>query len=134
MNMNKKWQTVIKPTFQTQLLALSPKEAYQVQTKIALLMQDPLPDGKTKIQLKRKYNGEPVYRLRSGNFRIRYTLQKSYIITLLDILRRSEHNYDEDIDDDDFAPESLDDSGVELQDIPKVAQPDWEKILAPREP
>ncbi len=124
----------MKRTFLTQLLALSPKEAHQVAAKIDLLMQDPIPDGNVKMQIKRKYNGETVYRLRSGDFRIRYTVKKS-CIGLLDVKRRSEHNYDEQVDDDDFDDIEFDDDLDADDEANKVSsQPDWERLLAPKVP
>ncbi len=42
------WLTTMKPNFQTQWLALSPKEAHQMLGTIALLTQDPTPYAKVK--------------------------------------------------------------------------------------
>ena len=58
------WLITIKPSFQTNLLALPAKEIRQVQQKLGLLMQDPLPDAKVKKQLKH-WNGK-LCRLRCG--------------------------------------------------------------------
>ncbi|HLH63235.1 MAG TPA: UvrD-helicase domain-containing protein [Ktedonobacteraceae bacterium] len=103
--------------------------------KIDLLLQDPLPNGNNKLQIRRKYNGETVYRLRSGHFRIRYTLKKS-CIGLLDVKRRSEHNYDEQIDDDeDFDDVEFDDDlSADAEEHATAPQPDWERLLAPKAP
>ncbi len=131
--MTTKWNTVFKPTFLTQLLGFSPKESHQVTAKVVQLIQNPLPDGKVRKQIKRKYSGETVYVLRSGNFRIRYILKKS-CIDLLDVRRRSKHNYDENIEDDDFDEEDLSDLDLDAEDDTSSSQPDWEKLLAPREP
>jgi superfamily I DNA/RNA helicase/mRNA-degrading endonuclease RelE of RelBE toxin-antitoxin system len=128
--MTTQWNTVMKRTFLTQLLALSPKETYQVTAKVALLMENPLPDGNTRKQIKRKYNSETVYAMRSGNFRIRYTLKNS-CIGLLDVKRRSEHNYDEAIDDG-FGELELGNLDFDTEDDAASQQPDWERLLAPK--
>ena len=128
-----RWNTIMKRAFTTQLVALTPKEVHQVTEKIDLLMQDPLPDGYSKKQLKRKYDGVTIYRLRSGDFRIRYTLKKS-CIGILDVKRRSEHNYDDHIDDEDLDDLDLDDMDVGDEDDVAAQQPDWERLLAPKTP
>jgi len=70
----------MKPNFQTQWLALPPKETHQVLEKIALLTQDPTPDAKVKKKL--KYMDGKLHRLRSGSFRIFYTFEPPYISRL----------------------------------------------------
>ncbi len=85
----------IKPTFLYELVALQPKEAAQVQKKLALLAEDPTPDAKTKKQL--KYLDGKLHRLRAGDFRIFYTFESPYI-SVLALRRRAEDTYDEDLD------------------------------------
>ena len=92
------WLITQKPTFLSELLALPPKESHQVQEKLSLLVQDPTPDGKVKKQLKNWT--PPVYRLRSGNYRIFYAFNRPYV-SLLALRRRSEDTYDDGIEAED---------------------------------
>lgn len=64
--MGDEWLWTPKPSFLSAWRALPPKETHQVLEKITLLEQDPMPDGKAKIQVKRKYQGKTVYRIRCG--------------------------------------------------------------------
>lgn len=89
------WILSMKPTFLTELLALPPKEAHQVQEKLALLVADPTPDAKVKKQL-RHLDGK-LHRLRSGDHRIFYTYDDHYV-SVLALRRRKEDTYDEEID------------------------------------
>ena len=108
--MSTEWLSTSKPSFHTALLALPPRETHQVLEKIALLLQDPTPDAKTKKLL--KHIGEhQVCRLRSGNYRIFYTYKSPYV-SLLRLRRRDDSTYagavepeflgglDPDLDDD----------------------------------
>ena len=126
--MGDEWLWMPKPSFLSAWRALPPKETRQVLEKITLLEQDPTPDGKAKIQVKRKYQGTTVYRIRCGAYRIFYTFRDPYI-NLLALLRRNEDTYNEDLD-----VEFLGGLEVELDNHPRAVQPDWEHILAPREP
>ena len=94
--MNTTWLTTMKPSFQTEWLALPPKEAHQVLEKIKLLSEDPTPDAKVKKQIK-KYKDVHFYRIRSGDYRIFYTFEHPYI-SLLGLRRRNEDTDDEDHD------------------------------------
>ncbi len=85
----------MKPTFLTELLALPPKEAHQVQELLALLVADPAPDAKVKKKL-RHLDGK-LHRLRSGDHRIFYTFDDRYV-SVLALRRRKEDTYDEEID------------------------------------
>lgn len=93
--MSDRWILSMKPTFLTELLALPPKEAHQVQEKLALLVADPRPDAKVKKQL-RHLDGK-LHRLRSGDHRIFYTFDDRYVSALA-LRRRKEDTYDEEID------------------------------------
>ncbi len=93
--MSDQWILSMKPTFLTELLALPPKEAHQVQEKLALLVADPRPDAKVKKQL-RHLDGK-LHRLRSGDHRIFYTFDDRYVSALA-LRRRKEDTYDEEID------------------------------------
>src|SRR5437588_195692 len=126
--MTTEWRITQKPDFYKALLALSPKEIHQVLEKINLLAQDPTPDAKVKKQLKHM-NGR-LHRLRSGNFRIFYTFEQPYI-SILALRRRDDDTYDEDMDVEFLG--GLDPDFDEAQAV-KAAQPDWERILAPKEP
>jgi superfamily I DNA/RNA helicase/mRNA-degrading endonuclease RelE of RelBE toxin-antitoxin system len=91
--MNITWLTTTKPTFQTEWLALPPKEAHQILEKIAYLTKDPRPDGNLKKQLTRI--DRRLHRLESGNYRIIYTFEEPYI-SLLALRRRREDTYNEE--------------------------------------
>src|SRR6185503_15105375 len=69
-----------KPTFTNQLLALSKEYMVQVLEKVERLRQDPTPDGKAKKKLKGYKNN--VYRLRSGDLRIIYTIAGTCVALL----------------------------------------------------
>ena len=93
LHMGSQWYTMIKPTFQTEWLTLPEKEGHQVLEKIALLTQDPLPDGMVKQKLQ-DMNGK-FHRIRAGNYYIFYTFEKPYI-NLLAIRPRNVTTYQED--------------------------------------
>src|SRR5256714_13508607 len=124
--MSTEWRVTQKPDFFKALLALSPKEIHQVLEKINHLVQDPTPDAKVKKQLKHM-NGR-LHRLRSGNFRIFYTFEQPYI-SILALRRRDDDTYDEDMDAEFLG--GLEQDFDEAQAV-KAAQPDWERILAPK--
>src|SRR6266567_8302434 len=126
--MTTEWRITQKPDFFKALLTLSPKETHQVLERVNLLAQDPTPDAKVKKQL--KYMNGRLHRLRSGNFRIFYTFEHPYI-SILALRRRDDDTYDEDMDVEFLG--GLDPHFDEAQ-AARVAQPDWEQILAPKEP
>ena len=126
--MSIQWLTTMKPSFQTEWLALPPKEAHQVLEKINLLVQDPTPDAKIKKQL--KYLNGRLHRIRSGDYRIFYTFEQPYI-SILALRRRDDDTYDEDMDVEFLG--GLDPQLDEAQPD-KGAQPDWERIFAPKAP
>lgn len=76
-----------KPTFTNQLLALSKEYMVQVIEKVERLREDPMPDGKVKKKLKGYKND--VYRLRSGDLRIIYTIAGN-CVALLGVNNRKE--------------------------------------------
>ena len=78
--MTTQWQITMKPVFLHGVTALAVKELHQVMAKVDMLVQDPLPDGKVKKQLTH-LAGKP-YRIRSGNYRIIYTLEKQNVSVL----------------------------------------------------
>lgn len=124
--MGTKWLTTMKPSFQTEWLALPPKETHQVLEKIALLTQDPTPDAKVKKQLPHLHG--KLHRIRSGDYRIFYTFEQPYI-SLLALRRRDDDTYDEDFD-----VEFLGGFNPQYDGGTRVAQPDWHRILAPHTP
>src|SRR5438270_6120538 len=126
--MTTEWRITQKPDFFKALLALPPKETHQVLEKINLLVQDPTPDAKVKKQL--KYMNGRLHRIRSGDYRIFYTFEQPYI-SILALRRRDDDTYDEDMDVEFLG--GLDPHFDEAQAV-KAAQPDWEQILAPKEP
>src|SRR6266849_10932324 len=93
--MSIQWLTTMKQSFQTDWLALPPKEAHQVLEKIALLAQDPTSDAKVKKQLPHLHG--KLHRIRSGDYRIFYTFEQPYI-SLLALRRRDDDTYDEEHD------------------------------------
>ena len=93
-HMGSQWNTMTKPTFQTEWLTLPEKESHQVLEKIALLTQDPLPDGMVKQKLQ-DMSGK-LHRIRASNYYIFYTFEKPYI-TLLAICPRNDISYKEDV-------------------------------------
>lgn len=121
MPISSPWLTTMKPTFQTEWLALPPRESHQILEKIALLAQDPTPDAKVKKQL--KYMSGKLHRLRSGNYRIFYTFEHPYV-SLLALRRRDDDTYDEDFD-----PEFL--GGLDPALEARSHQPNWEKLFSP---
>ncbi len=116
----------MKPSFQTEWLALPPKETHQVLEKIALLTQDPTPDAKVKKQLPHLHG--KLHRIRSGDYRIFYTFEQPYI-SLLALRRRDDDTYDEDFD-----VEFLGGFNPQYDGGTRVAQPSRGRILAPHKP
>ena len=85
------WEINLKEPFLNHILNpkfITPKESIQVWQKIGFLKKDPTPDHqKTKIKLKNKYlqmgkEEIPLFRLRSGTYRIFYTFLKQNIFVL----------------------------------------------------
>jgi len=94
------WQPLIKPAILLDIFKLPERDAQHIFAKIALLVQDPLPDGKTKRQVKYlNRQGSQVYRLRSGRYRIFYTLERPYV-NILTIRLRDDDTYKEDVETD----------------------------------
>ncbi len=123
--MTTEWRITQKPDFYKSLLAVPPKEMHQIIEKVNLLAQDPTPDAKVKKQL--KYMHGRLHRIRSGDYRIFYTFEYPYI-SILALRRRDDDTYDEDLD-----AEFLGGLDPEFGDATRAAQPDWERILAPKE-
>jgi mRNA-degrading endonuclease RelE of RelBE toxin-antitoxin system len=80
----------MKPTFLSEWQALPPKEVQQVQGKLALLTQDPTPDGKVKKRLEH-FEGK-ICRIRCGDYRIFYTFDQTFV-SVLALRRRDEKTY-----------------------------------------
>ncbi len=95
-------QMTIKPSLLNDIIALPQKEARQINTKINLLIQDPMPDGKTKKHL--KHVPGKFHRLRCGDYRIIYTYNE-HSLGILAIRRRNESTYDDDDLDIDLSEE-----------------------------
>ena len=108
--MTTQWQITMKPVFLHGVTALSAKELHQVMAKVDMLVQDPLPDGKVKKQLTH-LAGKP-YRIRSGDYRIIYTLEKQNI-SVLKLEKRREDTYKGKFDVD---AEQLDDAEAGFED------------------
>ena len=119
------WIVSMKQSFQSEWLALPPKEVRQVLEKINLLAQDPLPDAKVKKKL--KYVGHELCRLRAGDYRVFYTYEKPYV-SLLGLRRRQDDTYDDEKLDDEF----LGGFGGDATTAERPKEPDWERFLTPQ--
>ncbi len=133
--MTTQWQITMKPVFLHGVTALAAKELHQVMAKVDMLVQDPLPDGKVKKQLTH-LAGKP-YRIRSGDYRIIYTLEKQNI-SVLKLEKRREDTYKgkfdvdvEQLDDVEAGFEDGEDEGADTG-IERMAQPDWESFVTPK--
>jgi len=85
------WIISMKDGFIAQWLALPSRENHQVQEKVRLLADNPLPDAKVKKQL--KHIDPRLHRIRSGDYRIFYTFDKPYV-SLLELSKRDEDTYE----------------------------------------
>ncbi len=81
------YEIVHKPTFTNQLLDLPSRELGHVLQKVKLLQESPAPDAKNKKRLV-GYKG-PVYRIRSGDYRILYSFGDGWV-TLLGVDKRAD--------------------------------------------
>jgi len=105
------FEVIHKPTFANQLRALPKDRIVQILDKIEILEDDPSP----RDPLKKRLHGykEPVYRLRSGDFRIIYTYGHGWV-TLLGVYDRKDAYRG-----DKFTAEE---PGFDLAEVPKG---DW---------
>src|SRR6266851_1744630 len=126
--MTAEWRITQKPDFYKALVEVPPKEMHQIIEKVNLLAQDPTPDAKVKRQL--KYLNGRLHRIRSGDYRIFYTFEQPFI-SILALRRRDDDTYDEDMDVEFLG--GLD-TNIDEEQATRTAQPDWEHILAPKEP
>jgi superfamily I DNA/RNA helicase/mRNA-degrading endonuclease RelE of RelBE toxin-antitoxin system len=110
----------LKPTFLNQLRTVPKAEHANIMQKILLVQEAPQPDGKNKKRLKGYQN--PVYRIRSGDYRIVYAFneQAGWVALLGVDLRRDVY------EDDEWVGEEID-SGI--GDVPAV-----EDLLAREDP
>lgn len=74
------YELIHKPTFSSQLLALPSVEIPRVLEKVNLLQTSPQPDAKNKKRLK-GYK-QPIYRIRSGTYRVLYTFGDGWVALL----------------------------------------------------
>jgi mRNA-degrading endonuclease RelE of RelBE toxin-antitoxin system len=123
--MNSEWVPTFKPSFLVQLLALPAKEMHQVLGKLNLLLEDPMPDGKVKKQL--THINRDLYRLRSGYYRVFYSISDPYI-SLLKLDRRDDDTYE-----DDLEAEFLGGFDPDFGDITDSVPPRLEQILSLQE-
>lgn len=117
------WLLAMKPSFLSEWTALPPGDAEQVQRKLALLAQDPAPDGKSRQKIGGRDGA--LYRLRSGRFRIFYSLAEPYL-SILAVRRRGNDTYDEAIE-----AQELSDSVAQPGEEPARDAP-WHHWLTPR--
>lgn len=80
----------IKPSCLNELMGLPPDQSGPVWEKINWLPEDPFPDGKLKKKL--KGSKDPLYRLRSGDYRIFYRFGDTWV-RLLGIRQRDDDTY-----------------------------------------
>lgn len=129
--MTQQWQIIMKSRFLQDITSLQPKEVKQVMEKVNMLRENPLADDKVKRLI--KYQRGEKYRVRSGDLRILYQINKQ-LVSLLTIRRRKESTYKKDVDDlDDDLLDDLDDLDDDFNgEAPdKVVQPDWEHYITP---
>jgi superfamily I DNA/RNA helicase/mRNA-degrading endonuclease RelE of RelBE toxin-antitoxin system len=86
------FELTLKPSFLSDMLALPPKMARQVQQKVEWLREDPRPDGHHKKKL--RGHVRPVFRLRIGDYRLFYTFGDGWIRLLA--LRYQHEGYDDE--------------------------------------
>lgn len=79
----------IKPSFHSELRRLPPDQSRLIWDKLAILLQDPTPDGGQKKKLK---SGRDLYRLRVGDWRLFYTFGDGWV-KLLGLRKRDERTY-----------------------------------------
>jgi superfamily I DNA/RNA helicase/mRNA-degrading endonuclease RelE of RelBE toxin-antitoxin system len=84
----------IKPSCANELMGLPSDQSAQIWEKINRLIEDPLPDGKLKKKL--KGSKEPLYRLRSGDYRIFYRFGDTWV-RLLGVRQRDKETYKGDL-------------------------------------
>ena len=133
--METQWQTMMKPAFWQGIRKLPGKDVQHVMEKVSMLAENPLPDGDLKKHLTH-CTGKP-YRIRSGDYRIFYTLNQS-IVTIYKIDRRNEGTY-KDCPEAEFASEDVSFlAALELpgaQDTPQHANyPDWTRPVEESQP
>lgn len=125
----------MKPAFIAGILTLPPKEVQQVMSKIELLCQDPLPDGKVKKHLTH-LKGKP-YRIRSGDYRVLYKFDP-VSVSVLTLRRRDEATYKLGMEtDDDFELDLVEDLEESTSGFTRATNPgarSWEHYLSPLEP
>lgn len=125
----------MKPAFIAGILTLPPKEVQQVMSKIELLCQDPLPDGKVKKHLTH-LKGKP-YRIRSGDYRVLYKFD-AVSVSVLTLRRRDEATYKLGMEiDDDFELDLVEDLEESTSGFTRATNPgarSWEHYLSPLEP
>jgi mRNA-degrading endonuclease RelE of RelBE toxin-antitoxin system len=117
------WLLAMKPSFLSEWAALPPGDAEQVQRKLALLAQEPAPDGNTRQQLQ-GWDGT-LCRLRWGRYRVFYTLAGP-CLSLVALRRRGNDTYDEAIE-----AQELSDGVAAPGEEPSRDAP-WHRWLTPR--
>jgi mRNA-degrading endonuclease RelE of RelBE toxin-antitoxin system len=88
--MKMQWQTLISEDFLNDLIKLSARDMCSVMGKIALLAQDPRPDGKLKKHL--LHCKGKLFRIRFGDYRIFYTFNQRYVY-IRGLGRKNEDTY-----------------------------------------
>jgi superfamily I DNA/RNA helicase/mRNA-degrading endonuclease RelE of RelBE toxin-antitoxin system len=124
----------MKPAFLGGIRALPAKDMQQIMSKIEMLCQDPLPDGKVKKHLTH-LKGKP-YRIRSGDYRILYTFDAIHI-SMLTLRKRDEATYKLGVEtNDDFEldlMEDLEETSSGFTRATNAGTRSWEHYLSPQE-
>ncbi len=127
----------MKPAFITGMLGLPAKEVQQVMSKIDMLCQDPLPDGKVKKHLTHLH-GKP-YRIRSGDYRILYQFDAARV-SVLALRKRDESTYKQGVEADEetdldlaASSDALEEPGGDVLPL-KRRRSVWEHSYYPQEP
>lgn len=66
-----------------------PKRRKKIKAKIDKLAEDPQPPGSRKLR-NVDHDGEPIYRIRSGPYRVLYSVSNGPMIVVLDIGHRKD--------------------------------------------
>ncbi len=121
-------QYLMKQIFVDSMIGLE-TDMGMVMSKIKLVLEDPIPDGKFKKHLSHVKGGK-FYRARAGNYRIIYSFDE-YFVHLLRLDRRSEATYKGDIKDYDDVLDAdvlshlVDDDSINIA-FPQPKQASWD--------
>lgn len=119
--MSRSWIITSKPSFHTEWLLVPEQDNQAVLTKIALLAQDPRPDGVFKKQL--SYLQGTLHSIRAKAYTIFYTFERPHLTLLA--LRLRKQSMDDIVFDDLFLDKIFDVDG----EAAPVQEIDWYDII-----